>query len=87
MTREELWSLIQHHADAIAGRKDVPTPYFWHSKQRLLAVSNSAERLLELCKQLYPLEVKEEEQMSTKLAECGVQQANPSTLGLSNRIR
>ena len=85
MTREELWAVIQHHARQIHDT-GVPTPY-WGSS-RALQIDEHAQRISELCHQVYPLDKKwEEEQMGAKQAMASLCQGGGDSPPLTNRLR
>lgn len=82
MSREELWNLIEYHAQSIS-RSNAPTPYY--GPGRALKVEDHAKRISELCHQVYPLDKKafEESQLTKSTADqCDKAEAQPS-----NRIR
>ena len=85
MTREELWAVIQHHAQQIHCAPGAATPYWGAS--RTLRIDERAQRISELCHQLYPLDKKyEEEQMVAKQASCQ-ESTGASPAPLTNRLR
>ena len=78
MSRDELWALINHHADMIKtaryhGPYGAPTPIcFGQMSRHALEAEQHAQRIADLCKEAYHLERKyEEEQMLENQARCG----------------
>ena len=59
MTKQELWALIEHHANAILG--DGPKVCIERGTRRALNVDHHAARIAELSREVYKLEVRDED--------------------------
>ena len=85
MTREELWALIEYHAGEMGRPGSGPVNY-WPGSNRALRVDDHAQRVSALCKEVYALEKRreQEEQEAKQACAPGASAAIPPSI---QRIR